>query len=201
MVRKAPHYHAFMSHSHDDATWVEDLARRLEDECGFHVCLDKWEFIPGTSWQRAMEQKLPEAETCVICLGEKTPEGWFRQEIELALAEQTRNPNYRVIPVLLPGANEDVVSGFVSLRTWADFRQESGYDYALHVLKHGIKGEPPGRWPADGVSCSSSPQFRKAEQRISELRRLQSIGQLQQEVVIEFERRILASWFEEEGAQ
>lgn len=48
-------FHAFLSYSHDDANWVENLAYRLEDQDGFKVWLDRWVLVPGKSWQQTKE--------------------------------------------------------------------------------------------------------------------------------------------------
>jgi hypothetical protein len=139
-----------------------------------------------------MERGLNEASTCAVCVGARTPEGWFREEIERALDLQSRNSDFRVIPILLPDAVTDHVPGFLSLRTWSDFRNGQDEAYAFHVLKQGIAGRPIGRWspaqaaPADGL--------RSYEDRIVQLRRLHALG-LHEEVVIEFERRILNEWY------
>lgn len=189
-------FDAFLSHSHDDAEWVERLAHRLVDESGFRIWLDRWALVPGKSWQQAMAKELEEASTCAVCIGATTPRGWFQQEIERALDLQTRNSEFRVIPVLLPDASAEVVPGFLSLRTWADFRNGRDKEYALHVLKQGIKGEPVGRWPVDSATNASNT-LKQYETKIVELRRLHALG-LHDEVVIEFERKILDRWLDEE---
>jgi hypothetical protein len=190
-------FHSFLSHSHEDAHWVERLAGRLADECRFRVWLDRWILVPGKSWQQAMARGLEEAATCAVCIGESTPQGWFQQEIERALDLQTRNPEFRVIPVLLPGASAEVIPGFLSLRTWADFRAGSDADYAFHVLKQGIRGEPVGRWPVNGASVLTDA-IAKYEQKILELQRMRALG-LHDEVVVEFERKILDRWLGDGG--
>jgi hypothetical protein len=95
---RAREFNAFLSHSHDDAEWVQRLALRLEDECGFHVWLDRWRLVPGESWQQEMALGLDRADTCVVCVGSATPDGWFRQEIERALDIQSKDAAFRVIP-------------------------------------------------------------------------------------------------------
>jgi hypothetical protein len=55
-------FNAFLSHSHDDAEWVQRLAVRLEDQCGFRVWLDRWRLVPGGSWQQEMALGLDRAE-------------------------------------------------------------------------------------------------------------------------------------------
>jgi hypothetical protein len=187
----------FLSHSHEDAPWVEALARRLEDDCGLKVWLDKWVLVPGKSWQQAMARGLEEAASCVVFIGPKTPRGWFQEEIERALDLQTRNSDFRVIPVLLPAADPNVIPGFLSLRTWADFRDGQDQDYALHVLRQGIRGEPVGRWPLRDA-LNSVGKLHKYEQRIAELSRFRSLG-VHEEVIIEFERKILDKWLDDGG--
>ncbi len=190
---------AFLSHSHEDAEWVEALAGRLADECGFRIWLDRWSLVPGKSWQQEMARGLDEASTCAVCIGAKTPKGWFQEELERALDLQTRDQDFRVIPVLLPDASADFVPPFLSLRTWADFRSGRDQDYAFHVLRQGIKGVPIGRWPLDSPT-SANHTLLKYEQKILELGRLRRHG-LHEEVVIEFERKILDRWLGEGGTE
>jgi len=144
-------YNAFLIHSHDDAEWVQQLAQRLEDECGFHVWLDRWRLVPGESWQQEMALGLDQAETCVVCVGETTPAGWFQQEIERGLNIQCKDNSFRVIPLLLPKASPQNVSPFLGLRTWIDYRHGKDEQYAFHLLKCGVKGVPPGRWPPNNL--------------------------------------------------
>jgi hypothetical protein len=171
-------YHVFLSYPHQYGVWVETLAKRLEDEHGFRVWLDRWVLVPGTSWQQEMAKGLEEAQVCAVCVGRQTPEGWFQQEVERALNRQASDTSFRVIPILLPDAPSDlteVMPAFLDLRTWADFRQGSDEDYAFHVLVRGIKGEPVGRWPLPGrdtLSPGAGSSFSDAERKLQELRRL-----------------------------
>jgi TIR domain len=142
----AEYFDVFLSHSHVDADWVERLARRLEDEHSLRVWLDKWVLVAGQSWQQAMARGIDQAGCCAICIGEYTPIGWFKREIERALDRQTRVSSFRVIPVLLPNAKRINVDDFLELNTWVDFRG-SDQAYAFHVLVCGVKGISPGRWP------------------------------------------------------
>jgi hypothetical protein len=81
-----------LSHPHQYGDWVEGLARRLEDEHQLRVWLDRWILVPGESWQQAMAKGLEEAASCAVCVGEKTPRGWFQQEAEKALNKQANDP-------------------------------------------------------------------------------------------------------------
>ena len=194
MKPKDPTFDVFLSHPHEEAAWVEKLGERLEDDHRFKVWLDKWLLVPGGSWQQAMSKGLDEARTCAICVGSQTPDGWFREEIERALDLQTQRPDFRAIPVLLPDASPTLVPAFLRLRTWADFRNGQDTEYAFHVLSQGIRGLPVGRWPPSG-SKNANPSFDAYEQKLRELQRLKDVG-LHEEVMIEFERKILSQWLE-----
>jgi hypothetical protein len=189
-----PKYDVFLSHSHADAPWVEDLAKRLQGEHGFAVWLDRWALVPGRSWQQEMAQGLEQARCCAVCINNATPRGWFRQELERALSLQVNNDKFGVIPILLPDASPDFVPDFLSLRTWADFRTGKDQNYAYHVLSQGIRGEPVGPWPPKS-SKSNEVSLSVHERRILELQRFRTLG-VHEEVVIEFERKILAEWFQ-----
>ncbi|MFL5698421.1 MAG: toll/interleukin-1 receptor domain-containing protein [Ktedonobacteraceae bacterium] len=145
-MTQSEHFDVFLSHSHVDAQWVEELAGRLEDQANLRVWLDKWVLIPGGQWQQALVRGLDQVSSCAVCIGEHTPTGWCREEMERALNRQTKDPSFRVIPVLLPNARKEHVDNFLELRTWVDFGKNN-LDYAFHLLVSGIKGEPPGRWP------------------------------------------------------
>ena len=144
-------YDVFLSHSHTDAAYVEKLAGLLEDKQGLKSWLDKWVVIPGGSFQQEIAKGLEEAKSCAVFLGAKMAGGWFEKEYEVALNRQAEDKSFRVIPVLLPGADTKVVNTFLKLNDWVDFREEKDFEYALHRLTSGIKGVPPGRWkPAAG---------------------------------------------------
>lgn len=188
-------FDAFLSHSHDDAEWVQQLAQRLEDECGFRVWLDRWRLVPGESWQQEMAIGLDRAKTCVVCVGSTTPAGWFRQEIERALDIQVKDSSFRVVPLLLPGSSAASASQFLGLRTWVDYRNGKDARYALHVLKCGIQGVPPGRWPGNSPSSTDGSARALAERKLIDLQRLEKY--LRDEVVIDIQRKILDQWIEQ----
>jgi len=182
-------YDVFLSHSHADSEWVEELAKRLHDTYAFRVWLDRWLLVPGRSWQQAMAKGLDRAGCCAVCIGSETPTGWFRQELERALDIQARSELFGVIPILLPAASLDYVPDFLSLRTWADFRNGKDHGYAFHVLTQGIRGEPIGRWPPKTVP-NEQPGLSVHEERIVKLQRLRALG-VPEQVVIEIAKKIV----------
>jgi len=139
-------FDVFLRYSQGDAQWVEERAERLEDEAGLHVWLDKWIAVPGNILQQEIACGLDQARSCAVFISEDTPVGWFREEIQKALDRQTNEPSFRVIPVLLPGAEMSNLNNFLELRTAVRF-DKLDPAYAFHVLVSGIQGRSPGRWP------------------------------------------------------
>ena len=99
-------FHVFLSHSTADKPAVEELARRLSKE-GIQAWLDKWHLIPGDPWQPAIENALAESETCAVFVGPSGFGPWQNEEMRAAIDQRVRDSDkcFRVIPVLLPGAN------------------------------------------------------------------------------------------------
>jgi len=196
-------FDVFLSHSHMDAEWVEkNLAVRLVDEYGFRVWLDKWMLIPGQSFVQGMARGINQAHCCAVCIGEHTPLGWFRQEIQKALNRQAKDPSFRVFAILLPGAKDVNVDDFLELNIWVDFRS-SDIAYAFHVLVSGVRGEPPGKWPpTEPVTMKTSADV---EAKLRELHRFKQENWVDPSIAVEFQRTILKKFWldfdESEGQQ
>lgn len=137
-----PRYDVFLSHASIDKPAVENLARRLRDESGLNPFLDKWHLVPGQPWQKELEESLDRSACAAVFVG--AGEGpWRNEEVQLALSKAVRtHDDYRVIPVLLPGASPDRLSGFLGLRTWVDFTAGIDDADAYARLVAGIRGEP-----------------------------------------------------------
>lgn len=194
MSSQLQHFDVFLSHSHVDAVWVENLAKRLTDEEGFGVWLDKWILIPGQPWQQAMAHGLENADSCAVCISEHTPTGWFSEEIQKALNRQTGDASFRVFAVLLPNAKTENIPAFVDLRTWVDFRDGADASYAFYLLACGIKGVAPGRWPPEEAANSDKGDS-GVEVALRELKIYRQNRLIDDEIALEFQRVILERRF------
>jgi TIR domain len=119
-------FNVFLSHSSADKPVVEELAYRLAKE-GIEAWLDKWNLIPGDPWQPAIEKALAESETCAVFLGPSRLGPWQNEEMRAAIDQRVRvrGKRFRVIPVLLPGAERTERSSlptFLAATTWVEFR-------------------------------------------------------------------------------
>jgi hypothetical protein len=166
-------YDVFLSHQSGDKSMVESIAARLVDEQGLRPFLDKWHLIPGEPWQEALEEALDRSRTCAVFLGPGGLGPWENGEMRAALNERVRNKSFRVIPVLLPGAepkDEKTLPRFLRRLTWVDFRGGLDDPDTFQSLVAGIRGVPPGP-----PSAPTTPAITPARTAGRTLRRLRNI--------------------------
>src|SRR5271157_1127531 len=154
-------FHVFLSHSSADKPAVEELARRLARE-GIQAWLDKWNLIPGDPWQPAIEKALAESETCAGFVGPSGLGPWQNEEMRAAIDQRVceRSRRFRVIPVLLPGAERAERSSlptFLAATTWVEFRDSLDDADAFHRLVCGIRGVEPGPGPGQAIYEGQCP--------------------------------------------
>jgi len=147
MVEVAFEFDVFLSHNSKDKPTVEQLARLLRDEYQIKSWLDKWNLVPGDSWQQAIEEALDDCQTFAVFVGPSGMGPWENPEMQVALDERVRDRKRRVIPILLPGAPDNTtlkLPSFLRLLTWVDFRAGLDDKTTLYLLYCGIKGIAPG---------------------------------------------------------
>jgi formylglycine-generating enzyme required for sulfatase activity/energy-coupling factor transporter ATP-binding protein EcfA2 len=152
-------YHVFLSHNSADKPAVEVIARRLCDEAGLALWLEAWDMVPGTPKQEAQEAALTASACCAVLIGAAGLSGWQNEQMRAAI--QTRvedDSDFRVIPVLLPGAELPERGGlppFLRRYAWVDFRPGLDDPHAFDRLVCGIKGIAPGEGerPAEEALC------------------------------------------------
>jgi len=130
-------YDLFMSYHWLDRVAVEEVARSLRDR-GIKPFLDRWYLVPGRSWVGTLEKELANCKAVAIFIGPQGMGRWQQREREYALDRQTRDENFPVIPVLLPGA--DPALGFLSLNTWIDLQKGTTRE-AIENLAAAMRGE------------------------------------------------------------
>jgi tetratricopeptide (TPR) repeat protein len=112
-------FDVFVSYSRSDwrqATDIECLFR----SASLRPFFDRRDLTPGLPWVRALEEAIGKSSAAVILIGPGGFGNTQQYERELAFYRQTRDPTFRIIPVLLPGTN-DPPAGFLQLLTWIDF--------------------------------------------------------------------------------
>ena len=102
----------FLSHSSADAAAAKAVARLLRN-ASLPVWLDLDEIRPGDQWQPALEAALKASTHFVVLVGANGVQRWVDREVRYAVDRNTTDSNYRVIPLLGPGANEDALPPFL----------------------------------------------------------------------------------------
>lgn len=130
-------YDTFLSYDRRDS----DLAARIANDLtgrGLRVFFDQCNLKPGVPWPQALEAALSACAAVTVVVGAQEMGPWQSREVSFALDRQTRDPDVRVIPVLLPGAEGPL--GFLGLQTWVDFRAGIE-DHGMTVLSQAIRAE------------------------------------------------------------
>ncbi len=153
-------YDVFLSHNSADKPAVLELAKRLK-AAGVEPFLDSWHLVPGEPWQEALETAIDVSRTCAVFVGPSGFGTWENEEMRAALSRRAHNQEFRVIPVILPGAvlpARGRLPAFLSRLTWVDFRPGLDDEAAFDRLVNGIRGLAPSddgaeRQDADEIEC------------------------------------------------
>ena len=148
----------FLSHNNSDKPAVEELAHRLRAE-GVEPWLDAWSLIPGQKWQPALEKALTEAGASVVFIGPSGIGPWQDEEMRVAIDRRVGDPAYRVVPVLLPGAQRgkrSAVPPFLANVTWVEFQRSLDEEQPFRRLVAGIRGVEPGT-PVNVITLGANP--------------------------------------------
>ena len=151
----------FLSHNPADQPLVEELAHRLVD-AGIQPWFDKWHLPPGTAWQEALEDALNQSSACAVFVGPGGSASWQNEQVRTAIDRRVRQSRgeFRVIPVLLPGAKREERSKlpvFLVATTWVEFSNSLDDDPTFYRLLCGIRGEEPGAGPGSQVTITGNP--------------------------------------------
>lgn len=147
----------FLSYSRGDRYAVEELALRLQEN-GLEVWLDTWNLIPGELWQPVIEEALASCKSCAVVIGPSGQSPWQNEEMRAAIDRRVATSDFRVIPVLLPGAERGKrgrLPAFLANVTWVEFSESLDDEGAFYRLECGVRGREPG--PVRGARLDSAP--------------------------------------------
>jgi len=139
----------FLSYNSRDREVVMRV-RELLHQRAIKTFLDRYDLTPGMPWQSELERAISRVRAIAVLIGAEGIGAWQRPEKELALDRQVQEERvgrrFPVIPVLLPNAEADKITGFLTRNTWIDMR--GGTDNpmaaaALDALARAVTGEPP----------------------------------------------------------
>jgi formylglycine-generating enzyme required for sulfatase activity len=139
-------FDVFLSYNRHDRDVVDRIAVCLE-RAGVRPWLDTWNLTPGGTWQDELADGLAHSRSCAVLLGPHDVGGWGRIEIAVAMDRATREPGFRVFPVLLPGLepfDPNTLPLLLRTRTWVDLRRGPDDARAIKDLLRAVKALPFG---------------------------------------------------------
>jgi TPR repeat protein/energy-coupling factor transporter ATP-binding protein EcfA2 len=113
-------YDVFVSYSRADGRHAAEIDLALRAN-GLRSFFDRRNLAPGLPWVRALEQAIGAAKAVIVLIGPRGLGNTQQYERELAIARQSREPAFPVVPVILPETTTDRPFDFLNLLTWVDF--------------------------------------------------------------------------------
>ena len=130
----------FVSYNHQDAAEVEAVVAELRSEA-IEVLFDRSSFELGIPWRDEAERALRSCSAVVVFLGRSGIGPEQKQERDMALSRASRENGFRVIPVLLQGA--DPPGDFLGERTGVDLANARDRGAAIRAIAAAVRREPP----------------------------------------------------------
>lgn len=143
-------FDVFISHSSADKVAVRDIARRLK-ATGTSVWLDEEQLVAGQPWQQAIEEALQSVRSVIVFIGASGLGPWAESEVAYGIRRGIENPDFRLIPVLGPGASAEDIPLFLKTRTYVDLRDLDDEDQ-FYLLVTALRGKSPGPSKGGGYS-------------------------------------------------
>ncbi len=108
-----------------------------------------------------IERALAESDSCAVLIGPNGFGSWHFEEMRAAIDQRVGSGGvFRVIPVLLPGAERPERSRlptFLTATTWVEFRDSLDDSEAFRRLVCGIRGVEPGYDPGEAPFAGQCP--------------------------------------------
>jgi hypothetical protein len=145
----------FISYSRADWRHAADIDSILREK-GLKSFFDRRNLNPGLPWVRALEQAIGAAKAAVVLIGPHGFGNTQQYERELAIFRQSRDPEFLVVPVLLPDTRDPPFT-FLQVITWIDFSQVAKVSDARVELERLLCAVRGGTTPGTEVRDAICP--------------------------------------------
>jgi hypothetical protein len=125
-----------------------DVDSVLRDK-GLKSFFDRRNLDAGLPWVRALEKAIGSAKSAIVLIGPGGFGNTQQYERELAIIRQTLEPEFRVIPVILPKTGSELPFDFLQNLTWVDFSQVEKVSYAPGELERLLRAVRDGPTAGD----------------------------------------------------
>jgi TIR domain len=144
-------YDVFISYSRADSRDAAEIDRLLRAN-GLSSFFDRRNLDAGLPWFRALEKAISAAKTVIVLIGPHGFGNTQQYERELAVIRPSREPTFRVIPVILPETTSDLPFDFLQNLTWVDFSRvekvsdaPDGLERLLRAIRGGLAPDEEAR--------------------------------------------------------
>lgn len=135
----------FLSHAGEESEAARALAVALRG-AGVEVWLDVERLKPGDRWQHEIGAALRGSHALILYVGRAGVARWVDFEVQIALDRAAKDSDFRLIPVLGPGADPAALPDFVKLFHWLDLREDAhSAPEKLKELLTGVLNRPAER--------------------------------------------------------
>jgi hypothetical protein len=159
-------YDAFISYSRADGRHAAEIDSflRAKDLKSF---FDRRNLDAGLPWVQALEKAIGSAKSAIVLIGPGRFGNTQQYERELAIIRQTREPEFRVIPAILPKTGSELPFDFLQNLTWVDFSQVEKVSDAPGELERLLRAVRDGPTAGDDAreARSSSAAAARANRR------------------------------------
>jgi TIR domain len=149
-------YDVFVSYSRADGRHASEIDSVLRTN-HLKSFFDRRNLDAGLPWVRATEKAIGAAKAAIVLIGPGGFGNTQHYERELAIIRQTRQPTFRVIPVILPKARSDLPFDFLQNLTWFDFSQVEKVSDAPDQLERLVAAIQGGLTAVDEVRQAICP--------------------------------------------
>lgn len=130
-----PTFDVFLSYRHGDERAAEAIARHLKNQA-VNVYFDQWHLLPGQDLEVELNKALRESASVAVLVGR-----FGISTSQLMQVKQVVERDKRVIPVLLPGADLDILPDSLRSRVWVDLQNGFNDRQGLRQLVRGVTGK------------------------------------------------------------
>ncbi len=151
----------FISYASPDVRQAEEIDSFLRAK-DLKPYFDRRNITPGLPWVPALERAIDAAAAVVVLIGPGGFGNIQQYERQLALVRQTRDPAFRVVPVILPGTRADRPFDFLHVLSWIDFSRVAKISDAPEALdllltalrgRQGVQAAPASICPWRGLDA------------------------------------------------
>jgi energy-coupling factor transporter ATP-binding protein EcfA2 len=146
----------FLSYNSSDRNEVVKVQQLLSLR-NISTFYDRTDLTPGQPWFDELETALGQVRGVAVFIGKEGLGTIQKREMQFALARQGREEKegrpFSVVPVLLPGCDAEMVSGFLALNTWVDLRRNVEDPRAIDSFLTAVEAQAAQPEEAQSALC------------------------------------------------